>query len=132
MRLLPPPLTALLLMLASKPTLLWPLLRWGCITAAMGRCLRMAWSGWMAATSRPWLPGAPRRSAWLFGCSCQRAGAICLRRHRSDVILRDTAVVGLVGGAGLGWRLMEPLSSFHWPQVGWLILVYAAVLGELA
>ena len=29
---------------------------------------------------------------------------------------------------------MEALSSFHWPQVGWLILVYAVLtlLGELA
>ena len=28
---------------------------------------------------------------------------------------------------------MEALSSFHWQQVGWLVLVYAAltVLGEL-
>ena len=38
-----------------------------------------------------------------------------------DVILRDTAVVGLVGGAGLGWQLLEALSSFHWWLVLWLV-----------
>jgi phosphonate transport system permease protein len=47
--------------------------------------------------------------------------------YRSDVILRDTAVVGLVGGAGLGWQMMEALSSFHWALVTWLIVVYAAL-----
>ena len=56
-----------------------------------------------------------------------------LAAYRSDVILRDTAVVGLVGGAGLGWQLMEALSSFYWPLVAWLVMVYAALtlLGEL-
>ena len=43
------------------------------------------------------------------------------------MILRDTAVVGLVGGAGLGWQLMEAISSFHWALLTWLIVVYAAL-----
>jgi len=49
------------------------------------------------------------------------------------VILRDTAVVGLVGGAGLGWQLIEALGSFYWAQVFWLVLAYATLtsLGEL-
>ena len=36
-------------------------------------------------------------------------------------------------GAGLGWQLMEALSSFYWPLVAWLVMVYAALtlLGEL-
>ena len=53
--------------------------------------------------------------------------------QRSEVILRDTAVVGLVGGAGLGWELMEALSSFYWDLVIALLLTYAVITmaGEL-
>ena len=43
---------------------------------------------------------------------------------RLDVILRDTAVVGMVGGAGLGWQLIDSLGSFHWALVFWLLLAY--------
>ena len=78
--------------------------------------------------------GAPPRSAWLFGVlSPASQRYLAYAAYRSDVILRDTAVVGLVGGAGLGWQLMEALSSFYWPLVAWLVMVYAALtlLGEL-
>ena len=78
--------------------------------------------------------GAPPRSAWLFGVlSPASQRYLAYAAYRSDVILRDTAVVGLVGGAGLGWQLMEALSSFYWPLVAWLVMVYAALtlLGEM-
>ena len=53
--------------------------------------------------------------------------------QRSEVILRDTAVVGLVGGAGLGWQLMEALSSFFWELVIALLISYTIITmaGEL-
>ena len=38
----------------------------------------------------------------------------------------------MVGGAGLGWHLMEALSSFHWWLVLLIVLFYAVLtlLGE--
>ena len=37
--------------------------------------------------------------------------------YRTDVILKETAIIGAVGGVGLGWQLQESLSSFDWSQV---------------
>ena len=52
--------------------------------------------------------------------------------YRTDVILRETAGIGLVGGAGLGWQLFESLSSFNWAEIMVLICVYCilTVTGE--
>jgi phosphonate transport system permease protein len=52
--------------------------------------------------------------------------------YRSDVILRETVVVGLVGAAGLGTALLEALSSFAWDQLLALMAVYAllTLVGE--
>ena len=137
MRLLPPPLTALLLMLASKPTLAVAALALGLHhSGVMGLVLEDGLERVDGRHQQAMVAlGAPRRSAWLFGVLTPASRRyLAYAAYRSDVILRDTAVVGLVGGAGLGWQLMEALSSFHWPQVGWLILVYAVLtlLGELA
>ena len=136
MRLLPAPLTALLLMLASKPTIAVAALALGLHhSGVMGLVLedgleRVGHREHQAMVAL----GARPRPAWLFGVlSPASQRYLAYAAYRSDVILRDTAVVGLVGGAGLGWQLMEALSSFHWQQVGWLVLVYAGltVLGEL-
>ena len=37
--------------------------------------------------------------------------------YRSDVILKETAIIGAAGGMGLGWQLQESLTSFDWAQV---------------
>ena len=37
--------------------------------------------------------------------------------YRVDIILKETALVGVVGGAGLGWQLQESLTSFNWAEV---------------
>ncbi|MDP6852224.1 MAG: hypothetical protein QGH52_06030 [Prochlorococcaceae cyanobacterium ETNP1_MAG_8] len=52
--------------------------------------------------------------------------------YRADVILRETVVVGMVGGTGLGWQLIESLGSFNWAQVCVLIAVFTALtlIGE--
>ena len=78
--------------------------------------------------------GASQRSAVLYG----QLGSIsrpylAYGLVRLDVILRDTAVVGMVGGAGLGWQLIDALGSFHWALVLWLLLTYGVLTlcGEL-
>jgi phosphonate transport system permease protein len=52
--------------------------------------------------------------------------------YRSDVLLRETVVVGLVGGTGLGSQLRESLAAFAWPQIALLLVAYAllTLIGE--
>ena len=78
--------------------------------------------------------GGSQRTAMLYGPLAQLSrNYLAVGAQRSEVILRDTAVVGLVGGAGLGWELMEALSSFYWDLVIALLLTYAVITmaGEL-
>ena len=64
--------------------------------------------------------------AWLLGClSPQSRSYLAYGAYRTDVILRETLVVGLVGGTGLGWMLIESLSSFHWAAVLLIIACFA-------
>ena len=72
--------------------------------------------------------GSGSRSTVLYGpLSTLSRNYLAVGAQRSEVILRDTAVVGLVGGAGLGWDLMEALSSFHWDFVIALLMAYAVL-----
>ena len=136
LRLLPPPLTALLLMMMVKPSLWLAGLALGLHhLGVMGRILVEDLDHNDPGLSQALrCMGAGQRQAWLMGelAPCSRSYLI-YAASRCDVILRDTAVVGLVGGAGLGWQLIEALGSFHWAQVFWLVLAYATLtsLGEL-
>jgi len=47
--------------------------------------------------------------------------------YRADVILRETVVVGLVAGTGLGSQLRESLSAFAWDQLALLLAAYAVL-----
>ena len=74
--------------------------------------------------------GAGPRISWLYGkLALSSRSYLAYSTYRADVILRDTAVVGLVGGAGLGWQLIESLTSFHWAMVFWLVIAYACLTG---
>jgi phosphonate transport system permease protein len=71
--------------------------------------------------------------SWLYGPLADVSRSyLAYATYRLDVILRDTAIIGMVGGAGLGWQLMEALSSFHWPLVIWIVVISAllTLLGE--
>ena len=135
LRLLPPPLTALLLLLLAKPSLSLAALALGLHhLGMMGRVLQ---DDLDCSTDQNHLAlqamGAGPRIAWLYGklaMSCR--SYLAYSAYRADVILRDTAVVGMVGGAGLGWQLIESLTSFHWTMVFWLVIAYACLtsLGE--
>jgi phosphonate transport system permease protein len=47
--------------------------------------------------------------------------------YRTDVMLRETVVVGLTGATGLGSQLVESLAAFAWDQVLALVAVYAVL-----
>ncbi len=134
-RLWPPPLTALLLLFVLQP---------GVITAALalgfhnlgilGRLLSEALQETPPATEQALICGGTGpRLALLYGrFSPLAASYLAYGAYRSDVMLRETVVVGLVGATGLGSQLMESLSSFAWDQLLALLAVYAllTLVGE--
>ena len=137
-RLLPPPLTALLLLFVLQP---------GVITAALalgfhnlgilGRLLlESAESTAAAGQAREEalaLSGAGARLSLLYGRFSSLARTyLAYGAYRTDVILRETVVVGMVGASGLGSQLQEALSAFAWHQVLALLAAYATLtlLGE--
>lgn len=135
MRLIPPPLTVLLLLLSNRPTLAIGALALGLHNGGvMGRLLREELEQQSADQQQAMgALGASARLSWLYGLFTPRSpGYLAYGAYRSDVILRETVVVGLIGGSGLGWQLLESLSSFHWDAVLVLIGAYALItlLGE--
>ncbi|KGG12559.1 MULTISPECIES: PhnE/PtxC family ABC transporter permease [Prochlorococcus] len=119
-RLIPAPLSALLILFCTTPGISVASLALGLYNmGVMGRLLKeninkntdVFYHGFFAA-------GASERAAWLYGkLSSQTNSYLAYSAYRSDVILRETAVMGLVGGSGLGWQLQESLSSFNWSEV---------------
>ena len=134
-RVIPPPLAVLLLLLSNQPTLAIGALALGLHNSGvMGRLLQEGLdeqdgSVQVALVSS----GASPQVSWLYGLLSPRSPShLAYGAYRSDVILRETVVVGLIGGSGLGWQLLESLSSFHWAAVLLLISTYAALtlIGE--
>ena len=135
LRLLPAPLTALLLLMLAKPSLALAGLALGLHhSGVMGRVLMddIRSTGLRSGQTMKACGASPRVS-WLYGPLADVSRAyLTYATYRLDVILRDTAIIGMVGGAGLGWQLMEALSSFHWWLVLWIVLISAVLtlLGE--
>ena len=134
-RLIPAPLTALLLLMLAKPSLALAGLALGLHhSGVMGRVLidDIRSTGFRSAQTLKSC-GASPRVCWLYGPLADVSRAyLTYATYRLDVILRDTAIIGMVGGAGLGWQLMEALSSFHWWLVLWIVMMSAVLtlLGE--
>ena len=134
-RVIPPPLAVLLLLLSNQPTLAIGALALGLHNSGvMGRLLHEGLEqqddvAQVALASS----GASAQVSWLYGLLSPRSPShLAYGAYRSDVILRETVVVGLIGGSGLGWQLLESLSSFYWAAVVVLITTYAALtlIGE--
>ena len=127
LRLLPTPLSALLLLVMAKPSLPLAALALGLHhSGVMGRVLikdiRETGFGSAQTLERS---GATVRMSWLYGPLAEVSRSyLAYASYRCDVILRDTVVVGIVGSAGLGWQLIDALSSFHWWLVAWLVLAF--------
>ena len=78
--------------------------------------------------------GIPNRSSWLIGLFIKQSKSyLSYCAYRSDIIIRETAIVSIVGSIGLGWQLKESLSSFAWNEVFIIIFTYSliAIIGEL-
>jgi len=78
--------------------------------------------------------GISNRSSWLIGLFIKQSKSyLSYCAYRSDIIIRETTIVSIVGSLGLGWQLKESLSSFAWNEVFIIVLSYSsiAIIGEL-
>ncbi len=78
--------------------------------------------------------GISKKTSWLLGLFSQQAKSyLAYCAYRSDIIIRETAIVGVIGRVGLGWQLKESLSSFAWQEVTIVLIAYSsiAIVGEL-
>ena len=129
-RLWPPPLTALLLLFVFKPGIWTAALALGFHN--LGILGRLLLEGTESCSDGPETAlrgqGVGPRVALLYGRFSGLARSyLAYGAYRSDVILRETVVVGLMAGTGLGSQLQESLSSFAWDQIALLLVVYAAL-----
>ncbi len=134
-RLWPPPLIALLLLFVLQPGVVTGALALGIHNlGVLGRLLlegaeHSGEAGEQALLSA----GSGPRLALLYGrFSALARPYLAYGAYRTDVILRESVVVGLVGATGLGSQLLEALSSFAVDELAALMLAYAALtlLGE--
>ncbi len=119
-RLIPPPLTTILILLFSSPNISVAALSLG-IThmGVMGRLLTDNILNQEKSIYRTIKNnGSSKKSATLYGILTPQSNSyLAYGAYRTDVILKETAIIGAVGGVGLGWQLQESLSSFDWAQV---------------
>ena len=119
-RLIPSPLTAILILIFTSPNISVAALALG-IThmGGMGRLLTDSLlyqekDIYHAIKNN----GSSEKSATLYGILTPKSNSyLAYGSYRCDVILKETAIIGAVGGVGLGWQLQESLSSFDWAQV---------------
>jgi phosphonate ABC transporter permease subunit PhnE len=73
--------------------------------------------------------GAPPLAVLLKGHWPQvKPAFLAIAAFRWDINVRESAVLGLVGGGGLGMALDTALSNLYWDQVGLVLLVIFAVV----
>tara|TARA_Y100001968_G_scaffold217938_1_gene200527 strand:+ start:8177 stop:9736 length:1560 start_codon:yes stop_codon:yes gene_type:complete len=135
LRLFPSPLIVLLILLCSTPNISVGALALGLSNlGVMGRLLKEDLNKQENSTFKAIKSlGATNQIAWLYGkLSPQSKRYLAFAAYRTDVILRETALIGVIGGVGLGWQLQESLSSFNWAQVSVITFVFITLtlIGE--
>jgi phosphonate transport system permease protein len=124
LRSVPPTVWAVIALLALFPGVLPGALALGLYTAGiLGRLVAEAWESvdtrprdaLRAIGARPWLASVaavvPPSSHHL----------LTYTLYRFEICMRDTAIVGVVGAAGLGQLLADNLAAFRWPAVTTLL-----------
>jgi phosphonate ABC transporter permease subunit PhnE len=73
--------------------------------------------------------GGSRRAILLMGYWPQvKPSVLAIAAFRWDINVRESAVLGLVGGGGLGMALDTALSNLYWDQAGLVLLVIFGVV----
>lgn len=130
LRSIPPTIWAVVALLALFPGVLPGALALGLYTGGiLGRLVAEAWE---SVDIRPW--EAVRRAGVSRGLSSLVATMppsshqlVTYTLYRFEICVRDTAVVGVVGAAGLGRLFQENLAAFRFPVITTLLLASLAV-----
>ena len=136
LRLIPPTIVILILLIFNQPSFALAALTLGLYNASITfRLLNIN----LNETKKDLYEGiisigSSRRVGWIYGLFLKQAKSyLAYCAYRSDIIFRETAIVGVIGGKGLGWQLTESLSSFALEEVTIILIAYSsiALLGEI-
>ncbi|WP_148612952.1 PhnE/PtxC family ABC transporter permease [Nocardioides rubriscoriae] len=130
LRSVPPTVWAVIALLALFPGVLPGALALGVYTGGvLGRLVAESWESVSPAPRealrRSGVPGAIATLAAVVPASAQQLVTYTL--YRFEICVRETAVVGIVGAAGLGRLLAENLNFFRFPVVTTLLIASFAV-----
>lgn len=130
LRSVPPTVWAVIALLALFPGVLPGALALGVYTGGvLGRLVAESWESVSAASReallRSGVPGTLATLAAVVPASAQQLLTYTL--YRFEICVRETAVVGIVGAAGLGRLLSENLNLFRFPVVSTLLIASFAV-----
>ncbi len=136
LRIVPPTIVILILLIFNQPSIALASLTLGIYNAAITfRLLNINLNQINKDLYKSMLSlGCSRRVSWIYGLFSKQAKSyLAYCAYRSDIIIRETAIVGIIGGTGLGWQLNESLSSFAWGEVGFILIAYSfiAMVGEI-
>ena len=136
LRLIPPTIVILILLIFNQPSLALAALTLGIYNAAITfRLLNINLNEINKDLYKGIISlGSSKRVGWIYGLfSKQSKSYLAYCAYRSDIIFRETAIVGVIGGKGLGWQLTESLSSFALEEVTLILIAYSsiAIFGEI-
>jgi phosphonate transport system permease protein len=130
LRSVPPTVWAVIALFMLFPGILPGALALGLYTGGiLGRLVAEAWEA-LDTRSRDALRaiGAPRwMSAVAATVPASAHQLVSYTLYRFEICVRDTAIVGVVGAAGLGRLLAEDLAAFRFPAVTTLLAAFVAV-----
>jgi len=136
LRLIPTPVILLILLTFNNPSVSLAALTLGLHNA--GITSKLLFTNLDSQDKRNYIAmkslGISKKISWLLGLFSQQAKSyLAYCAYRSDIIIRETAIVGVIGSVGLGWQLQESLSSFAWQEVTIVLIAYSsiAIVGEL-
>jgi len=78
--------------------------------------------------------GVAKRIAWLYGLFIKQSkNYLVYCSYRTDILIRETAIIGIIGSVGLGWQLQESISSFALEEILIILLAYSSIVlvGEI-
>jgi len=135
-RIIPPPIVILILLIFNQPSIALAALTLGIYNAAITfRLLNINLNEINKDLYKGIISlGSSKRVGWIYGLFSKQAKSyLAYCSYRSDIIFRETAIVGVIGGKGLGWQLNESLSSFAWEKVFFILIAYSsiAIVGEI-